>query len=77
MIWINDFGLQCNLRDFTCEKMCPYHGVNQHPASVRQGSKVNAFSVIPQPLAEEAAEYVHAKFYNDHICERKAALPDK
>jgi hypothetical protein len=77
MIWTNEFGLKCNLSEFTCKKMCPYHEEKQHPTSVRQSSQLYDFSVIPQPLAEEVAEYVHAQFYNDRIRHRKAALPEK
>jgi hypothetical protein len=75
MIWTNDFGLKCNLSLFTCDNKCP-HGRGGHPASVRQDGYLYDFAVIPQPLAEEVAEYVHARFFQDRIRDRKAALLD-
>ena len=75
MIWTNDFGLQSNLSEFTCDKKCP-HFQNPHPAGVRGDKGRYDFAAIPQPLAEEVAEYVHAKFFQDRIRDKKAALPD-
>lgn len=76
MIWTNDKGLRDALSKFTCEKKCPYHK-KRHPANVRRdGSKVD-FSVIPHPLAEEVAEYVESKFYENRVQDRKASLPDE
>ena len=75
MIWTNDFALQSNLGIFKCENKCRYYG-KKNPVSVR-GSHLYDFSVIPPPLAEEVAEYVHAKFYIDRIRDKKAASPGK
>lgn len=78
-LWTNDFGLYSNLTEFRCEKSkCPYsEGI--HPTSVRTtaGGKMFNFSAIPQPLAEEVAEYVNAKFYQDRIRHTEAVNPNE
>ena len=75
-LWTNDFGLHSTLNEFTCENKCPYGKEGRvHPISVRgEGSMFNA-AAIPQPLAEEVAEYVNAKFYQDRIRYADAASP--
>lgn len=76
IIWTNDCRLISNLHEFKCENKCPYHEEGPHPVCVRQDSHLYDFSVIPQPLAEEVAECVHAKFFDDRIRYKIAALPD-
>jgi hypothetical protein len=66
MLWTNDFELKATLGEFTCDSICPY-SKGQHPLSVRgQGHRFDA-AAIPQPLAEEVAECVNAKFYQNRI----------
>ena len=72
-LWTNDFGLHCALGEFVCEKKCPYKG-GIHPLSCRGNNNYNA-AAIPQPLAEEIAEYVNSKFYIDRIRYTEAADP--
>jgi hypothetical protein len=73
-LWTNDYGLSCSLGEFTCCKKCPYNkGV--HPIGVRKHGRMFNASAIPQPLAEEVAEYVNAKFYHDRIRYKEAAPP--
>jgi len=75
-LWTNDFGLYSNLAEFKCEKSkCPY-SIGVHPISVRTEGKMFNASAIPQPLAEEVAEYVNAKFYQDRIRYKEAAKPN-
>ena len=76
MIWTNDHRLMTTLSHFTCKNKCPYHG-QKHLANVRRDGSRFDFSAIPQPLAEEVAEYVHSKFYQDHVQDRVAASPDE
>uniref|UniRef100_A0A7S4EG38 DNA (cytosine-5-)-methyltransferase n=1 Tax=Pseudo-nitzschia australis TaxID=44445 RepID=A0A7S4EG38_9STRA len=66
-LWTNDFNLHARLsNDFRCTKgKCPYHG-KLHPIGVRSHKQFNA-AAIPQKLAEEVAEYVHAKFLLDRV----------
>ena len=63
MIWTNDYRLMTTLSQFTCKNKCPYHGQN-HPANVREDGSRSDFSV-------------HSKFYQDHIQDHVATLPDK
>jgi len=70
MIWTNDWGLKTSLQEFTCKKKCQF-GFGNHIGHVSDGNDVG---VIPEPLAEEVAEYVNAKFFIDRIRKQKAAL---
>jgi len=70
VIWTNDWGLKTSLQDFTCKKKCQL-GKGHHIGGFLDR---NDCGVIPQPLAEEVAEYVNAKFFMDRIRKRKAAL---
>ena len=61
-----DYGLHATLGEFRCERKCPYKD-GTHPIGARsQGNRFNA-AAIPDALAEEVAEYVHAKFVLDRI----------
>ena len=55
------------LNEFRCtEATCEYHG-KIHPIGTRtHGQDFNA-AAIPKILAEEVADYVFSKFYNDNI----------
>jgi len=70
MIWTNDWGLRTSLQEFTCKENCQF-GVGHH---IRHVSDENGVGVIPEPLAEEIAEYINAKFVIDRIRKQKAAL---
>jgi len=73
MIWTNDFGLKSSLQEYTCEKKCKYYGRNaKHILQVND--RTHDCSVIPQPLAEEVAEYINAKFVRNRIRKIKAAV---
>jgi len=76
MIWTNDWGLSSTLSEFQCKTKCPV-GLSRgtHAVAVRDDSHLYDFSVIPQALAEEVADYVHAKFTLDRIRKKKAASP--
>lgn len=72
-LWTNDFGLMSSLSEFQCSKKCPYYKKGVHPVTARgQGALYNA-AAIPNPLAEEVAEYVHSKFVLDRIRYKPAA----
>lgn len=71
-IWTNDFGLKSTLSEFTCDNKCPYFG-GMHPINVRQHGYLYDSASIPQPLAEEVAEYINSKFYHDRIRYKPAA----
>jgi len=72
MIWTNDYGLKNSLQEYTCEGRCQFGGRRgKHLLQVNHGT--HDCSVIPQPLAEEVAEYINAKFVIDRIRKRKAA----
>lgn len=58
--------MHATLSKFTCKEGCPHYG-GTHPIGARaHGYQYNA-AAIPQALAEEVSEHVHAKFYRDRI----------
>jgi hypothetical protein len=73
-LFTNDFVLAATLgQHFRCkESTCRYHG-STHPVSVRGGGHLYNAASIPQPLAEEVAHYVDAKFCLDRIRFSKAS----
>jgi len=72
MIWTNCFELLCSLHEFTCKNKCNF-GQQGYKHILPATSHTHDCSVIPQPLAEEVAECITAKFYMDRIRKRKAA----
>ena len=74
MLWTNSFPLADNLRRFRCNPNCQVGGRGQH-LDIQGNTSTYDFSAIPQPLAEEVAEYVHAKFVLDRIRLTKATPP--
>ena len=73
MIWTNDWGLKSSLQEYTCEEKCQHYGKKtRHILQVSSGT--HDCSVIPQPLAEEVAAYVNAKFIMSRIQKRKTAV---
>ena len=71
---IQDYGLHATLSEFRCTPAkCPYSGGAVHPIGARSHS-FNA-AAIPEALAEEVAEYVHAKFMLDRIRYTKEMTP--
>lgn len=74
-IWTNDFGLRDTLMDFRCNIGCSMGGKRNHE-SVQSNRCTIDYGVIPQPLAEEVAEYVNAKFNQDRIRRREAKKPN-
>ena len=74
MIWTNDFALRDSLMHFNCKTNCRVGGRGHHEY-VTKNISVFDYSVIPQPLAEEVASYVDAKFVLDRIRRTPAAPP--
>lgn len=72
-LWTNDCELSRRLNEFTCQKMCP-HGRGNHPGGVQSSASLD-HSAIPEQLAEEVVDYVHAKLYFADIRRTPAALP--
>ena len=70
-VFPQDFDLRSTLSEYVCGPKCPYYQ-GLHPIGARaNGLQYNA-AAIPRPLAEEVAEFVHAKFYQLRI--RKVPL---
>jgi len=71
-LWTNDFALCSTLSEFKCggdgqtRQRCPYAG-GIHPIGARRDGRQYNAAAIPQPLAEEVAEHVHANFYQQRI----------
>jgi len=76
IIWTNDFGLRDTLVQFRCAERCSVGGKGNHE-SVQGNGHVNDYGVIPQPLAEEVASYVDAKFVMERIRRTEAASPSE
>lgn len=74
IIWTNDFGLRDSLAQFRCEERCHVGGRGNHEGIQGQCHRYD-FGVIPQPLAEEVAAYVDAKFIINRIRRTKAENP--
>ncbi len=71
-IWSNDKNLLGNLLRYQCPRNCQVNGCHE---SVQANRNKIDYSVIPQKLAEEVAENLHAKFYQSGLRWEKAANP--
>jgi hypothetical protein len=71
-IWSNDKNLLGNLSRYQCSRNCQVNGCHE---SVQANRNKIDYSVIPQKLAEEVAENLHAKFYQSGLRWEKAANP--
>jgi hypothetical protein len=71
-IWSNDKNLLGNLVRYQCPRNCQVNGCHE---SVQANRNKSGYSVIPQKLAEEVAENLHAKFYQSGLRWEKAANP--
>jgi hypothetical protein len=66
-ILTNDCNLFSSLCHFRCTDLtCPFYG-KEHPTKKTNPSPTSSNSMIPRQLAEEVAECVNSKFYNDRI----------
>ena len=67
--FIKSHKLLSALNWFNCKKRnCPYYGVGrQHPFGARGNGRHYNSAAIPQPLAEEVADYVHAELLEARI----------
>ena len=68
-LWTNDRDLALRLSMYKCT--CR----ERHSIRVQESGHRYDFSAIPQPLAEEVAEYVDSKFVVNHIRQHKAQQP--
>ena len=76
MLWTNDYRLRSHLSQYRCSEMCPFgKSGRNHLVSVQSSGREYDFSVIPQPLAEDVADYVNSKFCLDNVRRTQASDP--
>lgn len=74
-LWTNDHNLKAKLSYYKCSDLCPFGKKGQkHLVSVQNNREFD-YSAIPQPLAEEVADYVNSRFYLDNLRRTKAVPP--